>query len=113
MGDIANFDWEDLLFAIRESSVIPVVGADMRLLEQDGKPCTVEYWSLQHLPEKLDLESDPSTATLNQLALKVLDDVPLPKKERRKRMIASTVVEVFTTGTTSGLKWCHVKPSTM
>jgi hypothetical protein len=96
MGDITNFDWEDLLFAIRESSVIPVVGAEMRLLEQDGKPCTVEYWSLQQLPEKLDLEIDPSTATLNQLALKVLDDVPLPKKERRKRMIASTVVEVFT-----------------
>lgn len=95
MADVANFDWGDLLFAISECSVVPVVGDEMRMLEIDGKPCTVEYWSLQNLPKDSPLVGEATGVTLNQLAIRSLEDVPLAKKERHMRRMASTVVDVF------------------
>ena len=95
MGAPGDFDWQDLVEAIRETSVVPIIGSEMRLLEQDGEPRTVEHWCLQHLPQKLNLENSSSIVTLNQLALQILEGVPLSKKERRKRRIARTMIEVF------------------
>jgi hypothetical protein len=97
MPDAAEFDWGDLLFAISEQSVVPVVGDELRLVEFDGTPCTVEYWSLQNLPNDPALVGETTGVTLNQLAIRSLEGVPLAKKERHMRRIASTVVNVFQT----------------
>ena len=90
-----ELDWEDLVDAITEFSLIPVVGDEMRLLELDGQTCTVEHWSLQNLPEKLDADTGSTAVTLNELATRILEDVPLKKRERRKRRIARRMVAVF------------------
>ena len=95
MADAANFDWGDLLFAISEQGVVPVIGDEMRMLDIDGKACTVEYWSLKNLPRDTSLVGEAPGVTLNQIAIHSLKDVPLAKKERHMRRIASTVVDVF------------------
>jgi hypothetical protein len=91
----SEFDWEDLVDAIIESSLIPVVGSEVRLLDVDGETMSVERWSLEQLPEKLDLDNDSPVVSLNELATQILRGVPLSKRERRKRRIARRMVEIF------------------
>lgn len=90
-----TFDWEDLVDAIGESSLVPVVGNELWILGKDADQQSIEQYYLERLAEKLKLpDMDPPTS-LNQLTIDLLADVPLQKKERRKRRIVNNLVEVF------------------
>ena len=90
-----DFDWEDLVYAITEASVVPVVGSELWVIDVEGKSQKVEQYYLERLAKKLNLgEAEPS-GSLNQLTIDLLYDVPLQKKERRKRRIVNNLVEVF------------------
>ncbi len=51
-------DWDRLLFAIEKGQVIPVIGAEMGVMEIDGEPVTLYRHLARQLVARLDL--DPS-----------------------------------------------------
>ena len=48
-----TFDWEDLVDAISESSVVPVVGNELWILDRAGEQQSIEQYYLERLTEKL------------------------------------------------------------
>lgn len=90
-----DFDWEDLVYAISEAGVVPVVGNELWDIDVDGQQQKIEQYYLERLVEKLNLSGVETGGGLNQLTIDLLADVPLQKKERRKRRIVNNLVEVF------------------
>ena len=91
--DSSTFDWDELLLAIEDRELIPVVGRNLLVLEDGGE--TIEGLCSAAVADRLGLSMAHGHGSLNSVAIEYLRDAG-SKAESKKRKLLKAVHEVAT-----------------